>query len=214
MKKKNKKRLTKLQRRLARKQKDSKNREKARIKLARFENHIANIRRDYREKEALRLVRENDIIGIESLNIQAMEKFSHNAKNYVDTSWYSFVTRLEQKAKFHNCLIIKSDKFYPSSKTCNHCGYVKKDLKLSDRTWICPQCGRETQRDQNAAKNLRDNALKILTDDIRSVLLLEQEEVMSMEGMEVELCNSEICGVSYEVESERSNSSHEAVCFS
>ena len=195
----NKKKLTKLQRRLARKQKDSKNREKARIKLARFENHIANIRQDYREKEALRLVRENDIIGIEDLNIQAMEKFSHNAKNYVDTSWYSFITRLEQKAKFHNCLIIKSDRFYPSSKTCNHCGYVKQDLKLSDRTWICPECSTEIQRDQNAAQNLKDNALKILVDDMKSALLLEQEEVMSMEGMEVEICNSEIYGVSYEV---------------
>ena len=196
----NKKRLTKLQRRLARKQKDSKNREKARIKLAKFENHIANIRRDYREKETLRLIRENDVIGIEELNIQAMEKFSHNAKNYVDASWYTFVTRLEQKAKFYNCLVIKSDRFYPSSKTCNHCSYIKKDLKLSDRIWVCPQCGREIQRDQNAARNLRDNALKILIDDMKSILLLEQEEVMSMEGMEVELCSSEIYGVSYEVE--------------
>ena len=129
-----------------------------------------------------------------------MEKFSHNAKNYVDTSWYTFITGLEQKAKFHNCLVIKSDRFYPSSKTCNHCGYVKKDLKLLDRTWICPQCGEEIQRDQNAAQNLRDNALKTLAEDIRSALLLEQEEVMSMEGMEVEICNSEIYGVSCEVE--------------
>ena len=201
----NKKKLTKLQRRLARKQKDSKNREKARIKLARFENHIANIRQDYREKETLRLVRENDIIGIEDLNIQGMEKFSHNAKNYVDTSWYSFITRLEQKAKFHNCLVIKSDRFYPSSKTCNHCGYVKQDLKLSDRTWICPECSTEIQRDQNAAQNLKDNALKILVDDMKSALLLEQEEVMSMEGMEVEICNSEIYGVSHEVENQGSD---------
>ena len=201
----NVKKLTKLQRRLSRKQKGSKNREKARIKLARFENHIANIRQDYREKETLRLVRENDIIGIEDLNIQAMEKFSHNAKNYVDTSWYSFITRLEQKAKFHNCLIIKSDRFYPSSKTCNHCGYVKQDLKLSDRTWICPQCGEEIQRDQNAAQNLRNNTLKTLAEDIRSALLLEQEEVMSMEGMEVEICNSEIYGVSHEVENQGSD---------
>ena len=194
------KKLTKLQRNLARKQKDSKNREKARIKLARFENHIANIRRDYREKETLRLVLENDVIGIEDLNIQAMEKFSHNAKNYVDTSWYTFITRLGQKAKFHNCLVIKSDKFYPSSKTCNHCGYINKDLKLSDRTWICPQCGEEIQRDQNAAQNLKDNALRILVDDLKSTLLLEQEEVMSMEGMEVNLFNGMIYGVSYEVE--------------
>lgn len=199
------KKLTKLQRCLFRKQKDSKNREKARTKLTRFENHIANIRKDYREKETLRLVRENDIIGIEDLNIQAMEKFSHNAKNYVDTSWYAFITRLEQKAKFYNCLVIKSDKFYPSSKTCNHCGYVKKDLKLSDRTWICPQCGKEIQRDQNAAKNLKDNALKILVDDMKSALLLEQEEVMPMEDMEVEICNSEIYGVSYEVGNQSSD---------
>lgn len=201
----NKKKLTKLQRNLMRKQKDSKNREKARIKLAKFENHIANIRRDYREKETLRLTRDYDIIGIENLNIQGMMKFSYNAKNYVDTSWYSFITRLEQKAKFHNCLVIKSERFYPSSKTCNHCGYVKKDLKLSDRTWICPQCGEEIQRDQNAAQNLKDNALKILVDDLKSALLLEQEEVMSMEGMEVEICNSEIYGVSCEVENQGSD---------
>ena len=153
----------------------------------------------------MRLVQENDIIGIENLNIQAMEKFSHNAKNYVDTSWYSFISRLEQKAKFHNCLVIKSDKFYPSSKTCNHCGYVKKNLKLSDRIWVCPQCGKEIQRDQNAAKNLKDNALKILVDDMKSALLLEQEEVMPMEDMEVEIYNSEIYGVSYEVGNQSSN---------
>ena len=199
------KKLTKLQRNLMRKQKDSKNREKARIKLAKFENRIANIRRDYREKETLRLVRENDVIGIEDLNLQGMMKFSHNAKNYVDTSWCTFVTRLEQKAKLNNCLVIKSDRFYPSSKTCNHCGYVNKKLALKDRVWICPECGTEIIRDQNAALNLKENALKILIDDMKSILLLEQEEVMSMEGMEVELCNSEIYGVLYEVENRGSD---------
>jgi putative transposase len=198
----NKKKLTRLQRNLMKKQKDSKNREKARIKLAQFENHIANIRRDYREKETLRLVRTYDIIGIEDLNLQGMMKFSHNAKNYVDCSWYSFVTRLEQKAKSNNCLIIKSDRFYPSSKTCNHCGYVNKNLKLSDRTWICPKCEAEIIRDQNAALNLKENALKILLEEIKSSLLLEQQEVMSMEDMEINLCNSEICGVSVEVENQ------------
>ena len=199
------KKLTKLQRSLMRKQKDSKNREKARIKLAKFENRIANTRRDYREKETLRLTRDYDIIGIEDLNLQGMMKFSHNAKNYVDTSWHTFVTRLEQKAKLNNCLVIKSDRFYPSSKTCNHCGYVNKKLTLKDRVWICPECGTEIIRDQNAALNLKENALKILTDDMKSILLLEQEEVMSMEGMEVEICNSEIYGVSCEVENRSSD---------
>lgn len=209
----NHKKLTKLQRKLTRKQSGSKNREKARIKLAKFENHIANIRRDYREKETLRLVQTYDVIGIEDLNLQGMMKFSHNAKNYVDTSWYAFVTRLEQKAKLNNCLIIKSDRFYPSSKTCNHCGYINKKLTLKDRTWTCPECGAEIVRDQNAAQNLKENVLKILVDDIRSTLLLEQEEalpleqeeVMSIEDMEVELCNSVICGVSCEVEKRSSS---------
>ena len=199
------KKLTKLQRNLMRKQKDSKNREKARIKLARFENHIANIRKDYREKETLRLVQTYDVIGIEDLNLQGMMKFSHNAKNYVDTSWYTFITRLEQKAKLNNCLVIRSDRFYPSSKTCNHCGYINNELTLKDRVWICPKCGTKIIRDQNAAQNLKENALKILVDDLKSTLLLEQQEVMSMEDMEVEICNSEIYGVSSEVESQNSD---------
>ena len=196
----NKKKLTKLQRRLARKQKDSKNREKARIKLAQFENHIANIRQDYREKETLRLAQTYDVIGIEDLNLQGMMKFSHNAKNYVDTSRYTFITRLEQKAKSNNCLVIKSDRFYPSSKTCNHCGYVNKKLTLKDRVWACPECGTKIVRDQNAALNLKENAIKILVEEIKSTLLLEQEEVMPVKDMEVELCNNIICGVSVEAE--------------
>lgn len=194
------KKLTKLQRNLMRKQKDSKNREKARIKLARFENHIANIRRDYREKETLRLVRNYDVIGIEDLNLQGMMKFSHNAKNYVDCSWYSFITRLEQKAKFNNCLVIKSDRFYPSSKTCNHCGYINSELTLRDRVWTCPKCGTKIIRDQNAALNLKENAIKILVDDLKSTLGMEHTKVMSMEDMEINLCSSMIYGVSYEVE--------------
>lgn len=205
VKQENAKKLAKLQRNLMRKQKGSKNRDKARIKLAKFENHIANIRRDYREKETLRLTRDYDIIGIENLNLQGMMKFSYNAKNYVDTSWYTFVTRLEQKAKYNNCLVIKSDRFYPSSKTCNHCGYINKKLTLMDRVWTCPECRTRIIRDQNAALNLKENALKILVDDLKSTLLLEQEEVMSMEGMEVNLFNGMICGVSYEVENQSSD---------
>ena len=201
----NQKKLTKLERRLARKQKGSKNREKARIKLARQEQYIANSRRDYREKETLRLVKTYDVIGIEDLNLIGMMRFSHNAKNYLDTSWYSFVTRLEEKAKHNNCVVVRADRFYPSSKTCNHCGYVKKDLKLSDRIWICPECGTEIIRDQNAALNLKENAIKILVDDLKSTLLLEQEEVRSVEGIEAEFCNGILCGVSFEAENQNSD---------
>ena len=151
------------------------------------------------------MTRDYNIIGIENLNLQGMMKFSYNAKNYIDTSWYSFVTRLEQKAKYNNCLVIKSDRFYPSSKTCNHCGYINKKLTLMDRVWTCPECKTRIIRDQNAALNLKENALKILVDDLKSTLLLEQEEVMSMEDMEINLFNGMICGVSYEVENQSSD---------
>ena len=201
----NKKKLTKLQRNLARKKKGSKNREKARVKLARFEKHIADSRKDYVEKETLRLVRTYGVIGIENLNLQGMMKFSHNAKNYVDTSWYTFTQKLIWKSQFNNCIIVKSDRFYPSSKTCNHCGYVNRDLTLKDRKWTCPNCGTEIIRDQNAAQNLRDNAINLLTEEINSVLGMERTEVMSMEGMEVNFLNGMIYGVSYEVESRSSD---------
>lgn len=201
----NSKKLTKLQRRLARKQKGSNNREKARVKLARFEKHISDSRKDYIEKETLRLVRTYDVIGLEDLNLQGMMKFSHNAKNYVDTSWYIFTQKLIWKSQFNNCIVIKSDRFYPSSKTCNHCGYVNSKLTLKDRKWICPNCDTEILRDENAGRNLRDNAINLMTEEINSVLGMERTEVMSMEGMEATYFNGMLSGVSFEVESQSSD---------
>ena len=201
----NKKKLTTLQRNLARKQKGSKNREKARVKLARFEKHISDSRKDYIEKETLRLVRSYDVIGIEDLNLQGMMKFSHNAKNYVDTSWCTFTQKLLWKAQFNNCVVVKADRFYPSSKTCNYCGYVNQNLTLKDRKWTCPNCGAEIIRDQNAAQNLRDNAINLLVDEIKSTLGWEPSEVMSMEDMEATYCNGMLSGVSYEVENQSSD---------
>ena len=201
----NSKKLTKLQRNLARKQKGSKNREKARVKLARFEKHIADSRRDYIEKETLRLVRSYDVIGIEDLNLQGMMKFSHNAKNYVDTSWYTFTQKLLWKARFNDCVVVRADRYYPSSKTCNYCGYVNRSLTLKDRKWTCPSCGAEIIRDENAGRNLRDNAINLLVDEIVSTLGMERTEVMSMEDIEVSLFNGEIYGVSYEVENQNSD---------
>lgn len=200
-----KKKLIKLQRSLARKQKDSKNREKARVKLARFEKHIADSRKDYIEKETLRLVRTYDVIGIEDLNLQGMMKFSYNAKNYVDTSWYTFTQKLLWKAQFNNCIVVKPDRFYPSSKTCNHCGYINHSLTLKDRKWICPSCGTEIIRDENAGKNLRDNAINLLVDEVKSTLGWEPSEVMSVEDMEAVYFNGVLSGVSYEVENQSSD---------
>ena len=118
------------------------------------------------------------------------------------------------KSQFNDCIVIKSDRFYPSSKACNHCGYINSNLTLKDRKWICPSCGTEIIRDENAGKNLRDNATNLLVDGIKSTLGWGPSEVMSMEDMEVNLFNGMIYGVSLEVESEESDPSHEAVCFS
>ena len=141
-------------------------------------------------------------------------KFSHNAKNYVDTSWYTFTQKLIWKSQFNNCVVVKSDRFYPSSKMCNHCGYINPKLTLKDRKWTCPNCGAEIIRDENAAQNLRDNAINLLVDEITSTLGMERTEVMSMEGMEVNLLNGMIYGASFEVESQSSDALKEAFCFS
>ena len=155
-----KRHLAHLQRNFSRTKKGSKNREKARRRLAKFEEHIANKRRDWMEKETLRLVRSYEVIGVETLNIKGMMRFSHNAKNYNDVSWNKFVNILEWKSKFHNCSVVKSDKWFASSQLCSHCGFKNKAVKnLSVRKWVCPSCEVEHNRDHNAAINLRNDAI-------------------------------------------------------
>ena len=149
-----KKQLRKLERRLAKKQKGSNNRNKARIKVARLEEHIANSRKDWIEKETLRLVSSYKRIVVEDLNLKGISAFLRNAKNMNDTSWAMFVSRLQAKGEEYNCKVIKADRYFPSSQLCNVCGFQYKGLKLSERTWICPKCGTNHIRDVNAAINL------------------------------------------------------------
>ena len=129
----------------------SKNREKARIKLARLEEHIANSRRDWIEKETLRLVTSYDKVVVEDLNLKGISKFLRNAKNMNDTSWATFVSRLQAKGEYYNCKVIKADRYFPSSQLCSKCGWQYKGLKLSERKWTCPECGAHHIRDVNAA---------------------------------------------------------------
>ena len=182
-KQKNLKKLTKLQRRLARKQKGSKNREKARIKVARMEHYIAECRNDWIEKESLRLVQNYQVIGIEDLNIKGMMKFSRNAKNYGDASWGTFVNKLLWKSSKNenNCQIVKADKFFASSQICHCCGYknpITKDLSI--REWTCPNCGEHHIRDVNAALNLKENAIKTVRQGVSEV---SKKSVESVEGL-------------------------------
>ncbi len=160
------KQLKRLERRLARKQflKDpnsprklpSKNREKARVKLARLEEHIANCRRDWIEKETLRLVRNYDKVVVEDLNLKGISAFLRNAKNMNDTSWGMFVIRLQTKGLDYNCNVIKADRYFPSSKLCSCCGWKYENLTLDVRKWTCPKCGTNHIRDVNAAINLKN----------------------------------------------------------
>ena len=175
----NLRKLTKLQRRLARKQVGSNNREKARVKVARIEHYIAECRNDWIEKETKRLVSSYQIIGIEDLNLKGMMKFSRNAKNYGDASWGNFVNKLLWKSSLNenNCQVIKADRFFASSQICHCCGFKNPITKnLAIRSWICPECGAEHIRDVNVAINLKENAIKQVGQGV--------SEFRSVEGVE------------------------------
>ena len=95
---------------------------------------------------------------------KSLLRASKNARNYVDTSWGTFTTKLIDKSNRFECSVVKSDRFFASSKLCHICGYKKTDLTLSVRHWLCPVCHTEHNRDVNAAINLRNNAIKILSE--------------------------------------------------
>ena len=134
----------------------SKNKEKARTKLARLEERISDKRKDWIEKETLRLVRTYNKVVVEDLNLKGISSFLKNAKNMNDTSWATFVSRLKAKGKDYDCLVVKADRYFASSQICSKCGYQNHALTLRDRTWTCPDCGSNHSRDLNAAINLKN----------------------------------------------------------
>ena len=143
------------QRHLSRKKKGSKGFENQKLKVAKLHEKIANSRADYLHKCSISLVRRYDTICIEDLNVKGMERNHHLAKSIADASWGSFVTMLTYKAEWNNKKIVKVDRYFPSSQTCNVCGYVNKDIKdLSVREWECPHCHTHHDRDINAAINI------------------------------------------------------------
>lgn len=157
------KRLRRLARRHSRKQKGSKNREKARIRKARLEERIANQRRDDLHKATTNLVREYDVICIEDLNVKGMMKNHKLARAVSDVSFFQFKSQLRYKALRCGKTVQEVDTFFPSSQLCHCCGYKNAGTKkLSVRRWKCPQCGAEHDRDVNAAINILNEGLRLL----------------------------------------------------
>ena len=155
-----KKKLAHLQKVLARKEKGSKNYEKMKIKVAKCHRKIANKRNDYLHNLSSYLVNNYKTICLEDLNVNGMTKNHHIARAIQDASWGEFTRQLQYKSDWNGNNIIYIGRFEPSSKTCSVCGYKKEDLKLSDRYWVCPQCGTKHDRDINAAINIKEMAFK------------------------------------------------------
>ncbi|MFA9398257.1 MAG: IS200/IS605 family element RNA-guided endonuclease TnpB [Clostridiaceae bacterium] len=153
--KKSERRLAKLQKDLARKQKGSNNRKKARIKVAKIHEKIANQRKDMLHRVSTQLINENQVIVIEDLKVGNMIKNHKLAKSIADVSWSEFRRMLEYKAKWYGRKIIIAPSNYASSQLCSNCGNKSSQTKdLSCRTYICPVCGMVMDRDINASKNL------------------------------------------------------------
>jgi putative transposase len=152
--------LKKAQQHLSRKQKGSNGFEKQKLKVAKIHENISNSRLDALHKVSKELIDENQIICIEDLNVKGMIKNRKLSKHIADASWGNFVNLLQYKADWYGREVVKINRWYPSSKTCNECGWINQDLNLSDREWTCKN-GHKLDRDLNASQNILKEGLKI-----------------------------------------------------
>lgn len=156
--------LVKEQKKLSKKQKlaldsnkklsDCKNYQKQKIKVAKIHEKIANKRADFLHKLTTNIVKNHDLICIEDLNVKGMVKNKKLAKSISDVSWSEFIRQLSYKCEWYGKILIKVNRYYPSTKTCSCCGHKIENLTLSNRVWICPTCNTFHDRDINAAINI------------------------------------------------------------
>jgi putative transposase len=147
-------RLRLLQRRLAKKQKGSANRLKAKRRVAKIHAKIDDCRKDFAHKATTKIVRENQAIYLEDLSVRNMMANRSLAKAIGDCGWHEIARQLSYKAEMQGRILVKIDRFFPSSKRCSCCGYIVEQLPLDVRRWQCPECLTEHDRDENAAKNI------------------------------------------------------------
>lgn len=146
---------------LSRTQKESNGREKARLRLAKFDNYIHNLRQDYLHKVSHQIVSENQTIVLEDLNVKGMMQNRRLSKSIWDCSLYELVRQITYKSKWYGREVLKVDRWFPSTKTCGACGYVNDGLTLADREWNCPRCEVHHDRDKNAARNILRQGLNL-----------------------------------------------------
>ncbi|MFE3450385.1 RNA-guided endonuclease TnpB family protein [Nonomuraea sp. NPDC059194] len=151
--------LKRANRKLARSAEDSKNRAKARRRVAALHLRVADRRRDFLHKTTTRLTRTKSAIAVETLNVRGMVKNRRLARAISDAGFGEFVRQLGYKADWYGSTVWKADRWFPSSKTCGDCGRINRGLVLADRSWMCPGCGVLHDRDENAAGNLLDAML-------------------------------------------------------
>ena len=154
--------IKKLQRQLSKKVKGSNNRKKAQVRIAKLFERITNKKDAYIHYVTNELLTYFDTIFMEDLNVQGMLRNHYFAKAIQEVGFYKFKETLVNKALVNDKQVVFIDRFYPSSKTCSVCGYKKRDLKLSDREWVCPNCGTKHDRDINAAMNILFEGQRIL----------------------------------------------------
>lgn len=152
--KKDEKKLAKAQKRLSKKQKGSNNRKKARLRVAKIHARISDKRMDFAHKLTTKIVNENQVIAVESLQIKNLIRNRKLSKAISDVGWHQIIRMLEYKSAWYGRSFVQIDKFYPSSKRCSGCGYLSAKMPLSIRSWECPECLVNHDRDINAAKNI------------------------------------------------------------
>lgn len=154
--------LAKYQRRLSKKKLGSKNRTKAKLKVARIHAKISDCRLDNLHKLSRKLINENQVVCVESLKVKNMIRNPKLSKHIADASWGNFTTLLSYKAEWAGRTVVAIDQFFPSSKRCSCCGHINDALTLDEREWTCPSCSTVLDRDTNAARNIKAVGLAVL----------------------------------------------------